>query len=767
MRLTLRTLLAYLDGILDGQDAEEIGKKVEESEFATGLVHRVRDVMRRLRLGAPSLPDSSLEPPDHERSRDRASDHGPGLDPNTVAEYLDNTLTPDSVTDFEKVCLDSDVHLAEVASCHQVLTLVLGEPAEVEPESRQRMYQLKDVPIGGKTPPPMSGATTAPPVSVPLSLDLGDDDLEERKSRTKPTVPEYLREPRRRPAWLPIGAAVFLGVCALLVILKLFGQFEPGTLFGDFLVQSHLIDSSVKVVKKTGDGEEMKSGENPSDKSNAPSAASSGEPLTPATATASTATARSTPAAGGTASVASNSGSTATSSSTATLGGAATVATLPTDGTAPAAKPIKVASATKVNAMKGKSGKTPPVPMPPLPEEPLGQLGSSDQILLAADASGEWTRVAAKQFLLAQQLLVLPTYRAKVEMARGVEASILGDTRVELQNTEPPKPLGLRIFYGRVVLRPLAKAGTQFQVAFGDHVGVLKFAEADSTAALEVHRVHVPGMDPETEPLRVMADMYATVDDVEWTEIVDGKPGEPIVLKPRNRLGFDLQTVAEPVSAKELPAWIVAEPTSDLDRIASPVIAEVLPTDRVARDGLLESALSRPQKEVKWLALRCLASVGNFSDVVTALNDSDPNFRLKWPEYIDLLRTAVTRDAESAAAVRADLEKQYPGQSEELYRMLWGYTDKNLEDGEDAKLVRGLESDKLAVRVLSIWNLKNITGLGGEYRPEYTVTRRQPLTQRWWQRLEAKEIRMEPAAKKPGARKSAVPAAPRKAGPRT
>lgn len=123
MNLTLRTLLAWLDDTLPPGEVREIGRKVNEAPAAQELVKRIQKVSRRRRL---SVPGSS----------------GPdGVDANVVAAYLDNQLNHEQVVEYEKKCLTSDLHLAEVAASHQILSMI-GQKAKVPEEAKQRMYRL-------------------------------------------------------------------------------------------------------------------------------------------------------------------------------------------------------------------------------------------------------------------------------------------------------------------------------------------------------------------------------------------------------------------------------------------------------------------------------------------------------------------------------------------------------------------------------------------------------------------------------------------------
>src|SRR4051794_1315273 len=53
LRLTLRTLLAYLDDTLEGDQVKVIGQKVAESDTAQELIARIKQVTRRRRLTTP------------------------------------------------------------------------------------------------------------------------------------------------------------------------------------------------------------------------------------------------------------------------------------------------------------------------------------------------------------------------------------------------------------------------------------------------------------------------------------------------------------------------------------------------------------------------------------------------------------------------------------------------------------------------------------------------------------------------------------------
>ena len=127
MRLTLRTLLAYLDDTLEPQDAEVLRQKVEQSGFATQLIQRIRGSLADPSLSAPA-PDSVH----------------PIEEPNMMSNYLDSTLSPEQIAEIEKACLESLPHLAEAAACHQILTMVLGRPAEVSDSLRERVLTMVD-----------------------------------------------------------------------------------------------------------------------------------------------------------------------------------------------------------------------------------------------------------------------------------------------------------------------------------------------------------------------------------------------------------------------------------------------------------------------------------------------------------------------------------------------------------------------------------------------------------------------------------------------
>jgi hypothetical protein len=761
-------MLAYLDGILEPEDTQDIGKKIEDSQYASGLLHRIRDVMRKLRLAAPSV-----------------NERGPGLDANTVAEYLDNTLPGERVPDFEKVCLESDVHLAEVASCHQVLAAVLGEPAEIDPESRQRMYQL----------PQLAAQAAAESRGDYAAAAAGDgnaaaSDAAMFKARPKPTVPEYLRERPKGRRLLTTSVLLLLAGVFAGTVLWVMGLFEPGTPLGNFL-RTGRWNNQIAAAPDTATKEQSPEKAGWPDKAPATSPAAKETPTVTPTATATEIPKVAKPTTPepatkpGKAKTEPGPGETKppTVPEHATAEGIAKppVAPLPEPGVQPKAiiagepgKPAPLPPPTalakgdvKLPAVPGAAESHPPAapgaesakPVPAAPATPqrLGQFLSGDQVLLQYDQSaGYWKRLPAKEMVVsAQRLLALPTYRDEIALNAGITLQLLGGTQVQLLHSIGSEPAGLDVAFGRIVLAPV-RPGPQLHLTIGNLSGVLTLVDAETIAAIEVIRVHTPGVNPESETLRTTADLYVTHGTVLWQEKSAKKPVR-IAVPARLALDVQLPPDPQPLDEKDLPKWIVLESPGPLEQRASAVVAQSLQYSHSANDGLKELAYHR-QKEVAWLAQRCLGYVCEFDPMVTAINN--PSHKTEWPEYVEELRSAIARGPEYSAAISQSLETKYGQESKGLYRMLWGYTDKNLQDGEDRTLVQMLEHETLAFRVLAFWNLKDITGLGLHYRPEQTLAqRRQPIIY-WKQRQKSGEIRIRSSDEKSHIAPEAAPLPP-------
>ncbi len=734
MRLTLRTMLAHMDGILEPEDDEDVRKKISDSEFATNLMHRIRDVVRRLRLGTPSL-----------------GGRGPGLDPNTVAEYLDNALPDDQVADFEKVCLESDMQLAEVAAAHQVLTVVQVEPVEIDPAARERMYRLPQVAIE-------------------------DKKTAEIRRREKPGVPDYLREPLRKRWGLRTATMLAVAVVAVVAVLAATGGLDP------WLERAGLRRTAPELAGVPERPEEpsepavpidVRPEQVPRETPSEPEAEPAEEPVEP------------DPTVEKAAPEAPTVPDEAPEAKTEL---ALPKAPLPDDVSEPAAPPAEPpepaplpGDAVKVTPKPGPvpdvekpdpSEPAPPQEMPgeptveqpgdPVPDAPmaglqepgapegpeappekperasLGRLVSDRQILLQFDPATEaWDRVAMQTAIRSEYpLLALPTYRPIIALTAGLTVQMIGPAQAELHPGDDHGTPMLEVVYGRLTMQTLGQAGLQIRLAIAGRQGTITFVEAESGVAMHVYRVASPGDDPESDTAPLVANLWTTRGSIVWQ--ADG--GQPVNVPTSDRIALDSTgpEPPEPMPGKS-PTWVTEDQTSFLDKRASTVLAAEIDVDRPATLTLREVAGGHRQREVRWLAVRCLGHLGQFDLMVAVLDDEDS--RTVWFDYIDELRAAMVRDPRLAVAVGESLRRYYGADSEKLYRMLWGYSAKDLRDNAAAALVDDLEHERLAVRLLSFWNLREITGgVGHYYRPEHTAAKRQQPIQRWRERLAAGEI---------------------------
>ncbi len=371
----------------------------------------------------------------------------------------------------------------------------------------------------------------------------------------------------------------------------------------------------------------------------------------------------------------------------------------------------------------------------PVPVEQVAKYISPTGLLLRYDFdAAAWQRVATNALLGSQdKLLALPAFRPVVLVAGEVRMELVDGTRVDLQPLDHQGTPAISIDFGRMILRSNGKEKSRIRISIGERQALLAFGDADSAVAIQVERLRSPGIDPEIQPLPRITELLVTTGKIHWQE---GNERAPVTIAAPVRAALNDKPI-EAVPVQQFPAWIDPQPVASLEQQAAATI-ERETQGRPIGLALRELAEHR-KREVRWLAVRCLGYLGDFQPLVSALDD--PDKRQDWQEYTERLREAVVRGPNTAAAIRAAMQRLHGNEGDSLYELLWKYPDDHLTPEDAAQLVRYLDHETMAFRVLAFWgNLKRITGLGLYYRPEDSAAKRQPSILKWKERMKSPPV---------------------------
>lgn len=771
MRLTLRTLLAWMDEVLPDEEQHQLGEKVEASGVARQLAERIRDCVANPHLSSP-----------------RVEGRGLAADADSVAEYLDNTLPTDRLEAFETICLESDMHLAEVAACHQILAEVAKNPAVLPPldtTHRRRLLEAMRHRIAAhpEVAPRADGRPVGPsrPDAFQPSPGVRQSPAARRPSPVgeMATAAQPSQRPAGRSAWtasaLAASALALLAVLAALLAQSV-GLFSaPARPRADLAAERGMnVAADRPEVHPAGDAEV------PPNVERAVAAAGADEPDTVAV--------LSEEPAGGLADLLAQ----ADREESATRAAAPDVAPDPegnhdriaaepgmASAVAPAGPPLEALADVPRKVRSGEalaiaSGVRPRRPGKTLggadgkPEtdvagavgleneqdEVADSLGfvAADGVLLRQVLDGDrswWEPIGVGTPLRTSETLVVPPGMHPELNLGGVSVRVLPRSEITLSGTADGTPV-VGVERGRIVARA-GRVDTRLGLTVGGLAGTVT-AGLDGAVMVEGAVPWTPGLGESKAPL--IAKVIAVGRELRWTPA-----GEAATVEIPARGGLHWDS-ASPDAISVLPpapvaSWgIGGERIDPLERGAAEAFAArlaALPPGSSPAAGLDEVTLAMAtdrRVENRIFAAILLALSGNYDVAVEALCAEAPGRRLEGRQWLGLeaavIPLALGRGPESAERLRRAWEDRGPaGRAELLMALARGPDQVALAGGADATLVEALSAAELVIRRYALKDLVDIVEPSvfdrSRFRPDAPEGARRDGVA-WWRSLQEKGL---------------------------
>ena len=672
MRLTLRSLLAYLDDVLEADQAREIGKKIGENREASRMVSRIREVIRRRRIGVPEL-----------------AGPGSGPDPNLVAEYLENTLSPEEVVEVERLCRESDMHLAEIAACHKILTLFLGQPVDVASEVKERMYVLGTA---------NSVGASSPDAAVTESV-RDDAAVVTKHDEMASGVPDYLtRKPLWRNIWLIAGAVVVAAVWLLLL------WFDPSM---SALQQSQIAQTTAtdegggiqQTPKQAADRRDERSPRRTSPRSRTEESTTGS--LKPPTAT-------------------------------------------PVNPERPVIPEGERAQPRPAPEPEVGVEDAPPL-SPVFSEGPMHLAETSGIAILSPQQVSRWEIMPLESGLSVGGEVAAPApFTATLAFASGCRIRLEPETRmrriargegmdfaIELNRgsvifstpESSTEPCTLQMLAGgRSWVITLEEPGTQFGVQYSPPV-------PQGPPASGAVRLHQGAMGVESGSVSIQSsiDEQPVKLDPSWGWVRWTRPGDPLVSSstPNPRwMRPDEVLVTSAAKKVAMDYGKEFEPGKTIPQSVAPVVANRIAT-------------------MSALATRTLSLIDEYRELVVALNSVHEESR---KAAIEGLRTWLGRHGDAAEDLHDEVGRVFPDESVAIVmRLLWGYHPTDATNPViSEELIRLLKHDDIAIRELAFYHVSRLANRTHDYRPLDPERQRNTAVGRWENHLNRLGALVEP-----------------------
>jgi len=693
MRLTLRTLLAYRDGVLDPKDAADLEAKILDSSTAQRISKRISDEMRHRKL-AP-IPVDAREF---------------GFEANMVAEFLDDTIPMETLPDMERKCLENNTLLSEIGSCHQILSRALSIPAPVAASLRLRIHDLPknqnarlselngrkrriDGPSLIRSAP--SDAQTSS-VAMPATKTLRKPSVELRGSGIElhdglgRQVPEYLIG--RDHGWLKNAAIALLLLTAFVVVGAIaIGPFDRVSYLlrkskGNGIAPPPLKNSIDAIpIEESNDSQPSIS-------------ESSALPPVPAVVA-------------------------------AKVPGAASIEIPKKENGNGAANAPSMTSLSKRR-------------MQWLPDTK----GSSESIVLKlvkseSDSGIYWTRMSPGEYANAgERIVVPPTQRTEMRMDPGIRLLCAGDN--DLESSQQGDTLKIDLHSGRFLIFATPDARELSLDCNGLELSI-SFATSDASCALEVQNVWSALTEDVSDNSKVESRSKVRLIGVEGalrfaTKYAGGNSAKG-TLAVGQYIDWMEGAATATLELAEAPWWFRTSILRPIDQLAATDLQRTL-SGRLP--GQLETELSEltnhRRGETASLAARTRAMLGFYDGLFEAdgiLNRK--GLHSHWQSILAQIPQSLSREDHRAKLVK-EIQSAAPNRFPSILSLLVPPTKEQLLSGADKMLVEGLASPRLDERVLAFNQLNLITGKSLGYQPDKSQSDAIAL---WRKMLSKNEIR--------------------------